>query len=375
MFKTFYNIPVMPIQQVLGSPFGRSEHQLGPVWPEWDTQTDIRFKRNNILKDDVPQISDGEIFVYESQPIFWCGPIVDHFGHQIADFITRVMAYRSLGIEGRYAFSAPNNSQYNLNETPNFFKAIIDWLDIKEHLLLINRPVLAKSLVVVEQQEQLPNIGPSKKYLEELNKLIASKEIPKRRSNNVFVSRSSQAKGLIAGESYIEDVLSAHGYEIFKPENFELRAQLEKYLSSQNLVFSEGSALHTLQLLGSNIGKVHVIRRRPNYDMCKNFILPRAESVEYHALGGLVCGLRNNEPLLECGITIPSVEKLERFLSTLLGKAIQIDIELLNERIKNDLVKYYQGELESARAKIAGYNSSLLKAIKEAGYAEVINNE
>lgn len=375
MHKIFHNIPVMPIQQVLASPFGRSEHQLGPVWPEWDSQHEIRFKRNNNLKDDEPIISDGQHLCYETRTVFWCGAIVDHFGHQIADFSTRIMAYRKLGLRGVYAFSAPNNEKYTIENTPSFFRAITDWLEISEQILLVNKPLLVKELIVLGQQEQLPNVGANGDYLSEFDNLVQSKKLNINKNRKIYVSRSAQSKGVIAGEKYIEKILIQHGFEVFMPEQYSLSEQLHKYLNSTTLVFSEGSALHTMQLLGRGLGKVHVIRRRPTYNMCKNFIEPRAESVDYYTIGDLVCGLRDGKPLLECGVTIPDRVKLNNIIKKIVGCEPDIDDTALQECVRQDLKRYFTTETLSTRNNIDGYSDSLMQAIKKAGYPEVIENE
>ena len=66
----FENIPVMPIQQMLGSPFGRSEHKLGPVWPDWDNAGSVRFFRKGKPKDDKPWVGKILLSVTKLENMF-----------------------------------------------------------------------------------------------------------------------------------------------------------------------------------------------------------------------------------------------------------------------------------------------------------------
>jgi hypothetical protein len=376
LYKTFNNIPIMPIQQVLGSPFRKSEHKLGPIWPNWNEQSEVRFKRRGKLRDDVPSVSDGQQFTFVEQKLYWCGAIVSHFGHQITDFSTRIASYKNLGLDGYYAFSVSSQKQYTFDDTPAYFKEIIEWFEIpSDRLLFVNQPVLANELIVVPQQEQLPNIGPSDDYLNLLDEFILAKNVSFKKNGKIFVSRAGQPKGVIAGEKYIESIFSDYGFEIFKPEEYSLENQLKKYLTSEIMVFSEGSALHSLQLLGRNLGTVHILERRPNLNMCKQFIKPRAIDVGYHIVGQLLCGLKNNKPLGTAGITVADHNKLQSFLSNVLGQEIIVDKIALDRSIQSDIRRFMENEVKSPRSNFEGYITSLRKTLSDAGFPECINEK
>lgn len=376
MYKTFDNVPIMPIQQVLGSPFKKSEHKLGPIWPDWDEQSEVRFKRKNKLRDDVPSVDEGQDFTFVKKKLYWCGAIVSHFGHQITDFSTRIVAYKKLKLDGYFAFSVSNQKEYTFADTPPYFKEIMKWFGIPEdRILFVNQPILAKQVVVAPQQEQLPDVGPTEDYLNLLDELIATKGDYHTKSGKIFVSRAGQPKGVIAGEKYIESIFSEYGFEIFKPEEHSLSAQLKKYLTSEVLVFSEGSALHSLQLLGRNLGSIHVLERRPNINLCKNFLLPRAKDVHYHTVGRLICGLKNNKPLGTAGITLSNSHAVKTLFDILLTTKIQISHEELERNIESDVERFVTNESQSPRSKFDGYISSLKKALSEAGYSGLTNEK
>lgn len=62
----------------------------GPIWPDWDNRDVERHCRNGKPVDRRP----AEALTDETCDIdnaFWCGFVDQHFGHQIADFMMRVI--------------------------------------------------------------------------------------------------------------------------------------------------------------------------------------------------------------------------------------------------------------------------------------------
>jgi hypothetical protein len=240
----------------------------------------------------------------------WCGPIVKHFGHQIGDFGTRYLHTGSKEKGALMVFST--HERLFGDNIPKFFWSLMDWYEIeRERVKIISRPTLARKLIVAPQAEQLHHIGPSNEYLDLLDAHIKKKSLSLDAFKKVYVSRAGIKTG-IAGERYIEHVMSAAGFHVFRPEGVPLEKQLKTYLSAELLLFSEGSALHGLQLLGRNVRHVRVLVRRRNRNLADASLLPRCESLEYlDALRGTIT-FRNKAGVMQRhkGISVLEEEKL-----------------------------------------------------------------
>jgi hypothetical protein len=100
----------------------------------------------------------------------------------------------------------------------------------------------------------------------------------------LFVSRAGVGEGLV-GEAALEDFFAALGARIYRPEQHPLAEQLATYLSHAQLVFTEGSALHGLQLLGRIPGELTVLARRPGR-FGQAFLAPRVAALHHVPLAG-----------------------------------------------------------------------------------------
>jgi Glycosyltransferase 61 len=126
----------------------------------------------------------------------------------------------------------------------------------------------------------------------------------------VFVSRSRLRRGKFAGEAYLDQSLAAAGIRVFHPETVDLPDQLLLYRRARRLMFSEGSALQALQLLGHLDADIVILPRRPGR-LIGNIaslrpLRARARSLRsLPVMRGIVCGLyESGEPQTARGISV-----------------------------------------------------------------------
>src|SRR5262245_5235752 len=84
----FSDTAIVPFSELLDTPFGASDHRGGPVWPRFDGQMPARHCRAGVPIDVEPAVEGP--FAETIGPVAWGGPIVRHFGHQLADFSMRL---------------------------------------------------------------------------------------------------------------------------------------------------------------------------------------------------------------------------------------------------------------------------------------------
>lgn len=301
---TFRDIYVAPAQR-----FSTTLHTMagGPSWPGWEKRTFERQCRGGRPVDEAPTHS-GEAARASWPNAFWGGMVVRHFGHQIAEFSLRILPSRFASPGARLVFAPMGGG-------PPWFGALLDWCELpEEHRIFIDRPLQVAQLTVVAQAEQLNGVGPDPAHLDLMDRFIQAKpDLPKRDRRTVFVSRAGLQpnRARFAGEAYIEDCARRAGALVIRPEQLLLHEQMRTYMGSTHLVFSEGSALHLLQLAGRQFGDVTVLGRRPK-DNFISFVAPRTTRYRHAATcAHLVHGLRpDGPPSYADGITIPDVPEM-----------------------------------------------------------------
>jgi len=272
----------------------------GPDWPHFSTQVYARHCWKLIPRpvDSRPHPSDGP--VDRADRGIWCGPVSNHFGHMVADFGMRIAASSRLDATTPLAFSiAPDGDA----QPPAFFWQILDHLAIdRRRVLLVRRPTRFAELRVVPQAERRFGGGPARQHLHLMDALSGpparpgsappDPSSPGRDAGCVFVSRGLWPKGRFAGESYLDRVFAEAGVTVFHPETVDLHAQLRLYRRARCLIFSEGSALHALQLLGHLDADVAVLARRPRNRIAAASLRPRVRSLRYiGAARGVIYGV------------------------------------------------------------------------------------
>lgn len=293
---SFDNVPIVPYEYLLEMDMhGFLIHKGGPIWPDWSNQLDARHCQDGKPCDEQPDIPKQiERYIYE--PAAWCGPILHHFGHQIADFSTRILHISKIYPDAKLLFF-PYSTDI---KRPNFstLTAILNWYGIDANKIeIITQPTFAKNLLVAPQAEQLMNYGPSSEYLDLLDENTERQLHRKPKQKAVFVSRAGML-ARFAGETYLEGMMKKMGIRVIRPETMLLEQQLAEYEASEHLIFSEGSALHALQLLGRSIDHVNVLVRRPRKRLAENLLTRRVQSLSYVEVShGVVCGLWPNGQL------------------------------------------------------------------------------
>lgn len=283
----FEDVPVVPYESLLDRFSGLSVHQGGPIWPDWSAQIEARHCRNLSPIDDFPDLPENIAEMIE-EPVVWGGAICHHFGHQVADFCTRILHAKSVYPDAKFLFAAKSSARIrSLEQTPSFFRALLDWYGLaRSQVKIVSQPLLAKHLLVAPQAEQLSNYGPSADYLDlvdaHVSQQLMSRKliVPARRRKAAYISRAGMPSHF-AGEPYVESLMHKCGIHIIRPETQPLPVQLAEYMAVRQLIFSAGSALHGLQLLGRFHADVQVINRRVGGRLAKNMIEARAHSLTY----------------------------------------------------------------------------------------------
>ena len=317
---------------------------------------------------DALQPADAEPTSTLAGPVAWGGCITQHFGHQIANFSTRLLPTLAEMPDVRFAFTSHANHPIRAmdQKMPTFFREILDWYGIAaERVDLISEPTLVERLVVAPQAEQTPRPGPEPWYLDLLDSNTTSRLGEIERSGSLYLSRASQ-RSRFAGEAYIEGVMEEAGFRVLRPETVSVEEKLRAYAGAESIVLAEGSAVHSAQLLGRALGDVTVLTRRTGMMLAQSALRPRARSLRYvDAVRSLVHGLdMGGNPALYRGLSVldPNVCR-RRCRSPTCGTGRH------SKRRSRRTREWLQTEQASERWDVSGTPELVTKNLRAAGLA------
>lgn len=316
---SFSDVVVSPYTELLGTPGGLSYHRGGPDWPDWETQTTARHCMVGRPADTRPQtVRPVEEL---SIPVAWGGAIYPHFGHQISDFSMRIIPTLSVRDDIPFLFASRPELMKTIADAPPFFWSILNWFGVaRDKVMFVERPLLAKNILVAPQAEQPGGAAPSDRHLDRLDDLVHRRFGRIARQGIIYVSRAQQ-RGKFAGESYLETMMSLCGITVIRPENLPLLSQISLYIGASDLIFSEGSAIHSAQLLGRSLSNVTVLVRRKGWTFINQSLQPRCRNLTYLDLSiRQICDLdRSGKPIFYSGLTVLNEEATFDWLCTIDG--------------------------------------------------------
>lgn len=181
-----------------------------------------------------------------------------HFGHFVAESLTRLWAYRCLS-SGYSSFIFLKRIQSK--PIPGYAEQLLSLLCPGLHFIGVDQTIAVEDLAVPE-----PLCGRTNGFLighPLVRQLLSHLQIPLDGSK-VYVSRSrlSASSGGFVCESYLEDCLRDEGYTIFHPQEHSLQEQLNVYSAASALIFADGSTLHLYSLVCRPDQQVFVVWRR-----------------------------------------------------------------------------------------------------------------
>jgi Glycosyltransferase 61 len=284
--RRFERVVVHETQSILDRANGF--YRGGPDWPHFSTQIFARHCWGMAPRPFDSRPRPAELSLDIAEKGVWCGAVGNHFGHFVADFGMRLAASSLIDSQTPLIFSVQAGEV-----TTFFFWQIIDHFKIdRSRIKLISRPTRFDRLSVLPQAERRFGGGPSRRHLAMMDALTAPVARIERDLPAVYVSRARLPHGRFAGESYLDEALADAGVFIFHPEGVDLHVQFETYRRARRLIFSEGSAVHALQLLGHVEADVAVLTRRSFSRIASASLRPRALSLAYmRAMRGLIHGL------------------------------------------------------------------------------------
>ncbi len=221
------------------------------------------------------------------------GLLMHHFGHFIVEclhrlWITDKMEYKQLPV---LFIGSPNEEI-----TDVFLEQAGEYFGIN-NFTVIREDAIVENLIIGEMSNQFKSPEHpqhshwiTKRY--EAN-LTGANNYPKK----LAIMRSHIKTGSILGEHHIEKLLAENGYHIFKPEEQHLKEQLLHIAAAEKIVFSEGSAIHLIDLLPPIKADVAILHRRSGSRIPQDSLQGKVKSY---------CSLRDTTEIIHPNPKVPN---------------------------------------------------------------------
>lgn len=198
------------------------------------------------------------------------GPCVGHFGHMIGEFLHRLWVLRE-----DPALRPLLVATARTTTVPAYVADYLSLIGAPEPLLLAAPARLEE--VVVGEPGRLLGTTCSAGYGESLGAMLPDAiRAPSGQAPRLAILRGHMQTGRCVGEAWIEGVLAAAGYRIFRPEAHGIAEQMAALTGAERIVASEGSALHLLDLLPPIRARVAVLTRGPGTVLAEGCLAEKA---------------------------------------------------------------------------------------------------
>ncbi|MFC3570760.1 glycosyltransferase 61 family protein [Paracoccus simplex] len=254
----------------------------GPVWPDFENMPMVRHRAHGKCHDvnAHPGWRRGPRL---NEPVIWGGRCFFHFGHLVAEHVSRLPPALYRHPEARVLFTLPPGKM--IGEVPAFFWTVMAWLGLHpDRIGFVTSPCVAARLHVYPQAETLGLDPPEPWYLDLLDELPRLNRLERIESQALYVPRLGElarGNGASAGETALIAALRQAGVAILDCRRESIRRQMTLYAGAKLLIFAEGSAMHGRQLLGRVDQKILVLRRRPRSTLARAHLTPRCRELEY----------------------------------------------------------------------------------------------
>jgi hypothetical protein len=277
--KVFYNVPVVPATDVYGFPNRIANG--GPIFPNWKLQSAYRYQIDGRAVDRRPVCPENVLDI-EGEFLWGCYPR-PHFGHLVSEHMGRVLILGSQRPDLPILFVS--DPIYRPGGAHPSFWEISKYFGIpRANTKFVTEPIRVERLITIEQPEAAGNKRPAPGYLRLLDQNFKRNKIEPKQSKLLYVTRVGMLekfRGGHLGEEYFQKMLLDVGVTVLDPAAVGIRTQLACFAGAKTIIFSEGSAIHSRQLLGKIDQEIIVLNRRPLRRLASGQMRARARKVTY----------------------------------------------------------------------------------------------
>jgi hypothetical protein len=194
---------------------------------------------------------------------FWAGSLYNHFGHFLVESLSRLWALDAEpGRPPDGVLYVPKRPRQP-DALAGFQKDVLAAFGVEVPVRIARAPVRVGALVVAGQGFGLGRISPGTPEMRQAVRRRFGAAIAPDGPERLYVSRSrAGAAGGLAGETMLEALLEAEGYEVFHPQEHGIAVQIARYKAARDIIISDGSAGHLFAYVGRERQRVAYLPRR-----------------------------------------------------------------------------------------------------------------
>lgn len=225
-------------------------------------ENSITWRNGSQINLEPPLPAAAEIADLPGRWIF-AGPLFGHFGHFLVESICRIWALDRLRgeVDGILWVPKFQNRPEHVMDT---FRPLLQMLGVDIPCRNIADPTRVETLHVPQQGFGMFDMIEGAPEFRDFVNAHAGRDVAPKGAEKIYVSRSAlpPARGSLLGESLIEELLAAEGYEMFHPQKHSFEEQIAAYKAARYIVSVDGSPLHMAALVGDPGQKIACIARR-----------------------------------------------------------------------------------------------------------------
>ncbi|WP_334061634.1 glycosyltransferase family 61 protein [Limimaricola cinnabarinus] len=210
-----------------------------------------------------PALPDGPVDALAGRWLF-LGPLFGHFGHFLAESISRLWALDALRGEIDGVLYVPK-FQHRVQHVAETYRPFLKALGVDVPMRSLERPTRVERLHVPVQGFGMFGMIEGAPEFRAYMRRHAGRDIAPKGARKIYISRSAlpPGRGSILGEARLEAWLEAEGYEVFHPQKHDHATQIAAYKAATHVIAVDCSPLHLLALVGNADQRVGIIARRP----------------------------------------------------------------------------------------------------------------
>lgn len=237
-----------------------------------------RILRNGLPVDGFPETGRAALLAgaeRQAGRFLYGGPMKIHFGHLLCDSIARLHGFDP-ALHDKVVFPALG---CRADSVPDWVYAVLALFGLsRDQVLVVDRPMILER---VDFARPGTGIGqpepPSQAYLDSLPGNRVRHPYPLA-SRDIYLGRHHILhKGTVMGEGHLIAALEQAGFVAVRPEELPIEAQVAMLREARRVVFMEGSAISSIELLAASQARFYMIPRRNGLvERFQRMIGPRA---------------------------------------------------------------------------------------------------
>jgi hypothetical protein len=205
----------------------------------------------------------SEVDDHVTEPCLYGGPLIDHFGHMVADGLHRIWPIHAFD----FARELPVVFLSRGGLPPNDQRWLWDIFALcgleRDRVRVLQRVTRFATLHVPALGRVMGEPARIEGYGEIFPRPTSQRPRERKRAGLMYVSRHRHLhSGGYFGEGYLQRTLESCGFSVVYPEDHRPLEFVDMLRSVRGAVFAEGSAIHNLDLIGRSGIEVFVVGRK-----------------------------------------------------------------------------------------------------------------